>query len=119
MLNKSNQLEYKTILTPLFLGLGWGMFLYTLKITDSKAFQAFDLVVAAGGILYALTSIWQHIDKKIQVRLYATILIFTAFFHGTTYLMNYYFNGFFAVFYGTILLIAFWQYLTKGSISVD
>lgn len=116
MFNEKDRTTYKKILFPLFFGLGGAMLLYTLSgmITALPLITVF-FILSAGSFLYALWNIWQMVDEQFRPKVYGYIALFSAFFHGTTIVVNSYFQGVIATIYGFALIALFWNWLTSDA----
>ncbi len=101
MFDEKDSATYKKILFPLFFGLGGIMLLYTLDgmITTTAFITAF-LILSLGSFIYALWNIWQMVEAKLRLKIYGYIAIFTVFFHGSTFIIDSYFQGIISTVYG-------------------
>ncbi len=116
MFNERDRTTYKKILFPLFFGLAGAMLPYTLgKIIAVTPFDTVFLILTVGTFLYALWNIWQMVDEKFRPKIYLLISLFAVFFHGTTILVSFYFEGILAAIYGFTLIVLFWNWLTNDS----
>ncbi|WP_423188400.1 hypothetical protein ACO1PF_07245 [Alkalibacterium sp. f15] len=113
MLNESNSIVLKKILYPLFFGLTWGMLTYTLDVYNADFFLILYSIIAVGTFLYSIWNIWHMLEKKVKLKVLTYISFFTVIFHGSTAVINFYFQGIIATVYGIYLLVLFWKMLTK------
>lgn len=116
MFDEKDSATYKKILFPLFFGLGGIMLLYTLDgMITATAFIAAFLILSLGSFIYALWNIWQMVEAKLRLKIYGYIAIFTVFFHGSTFVIDSYFQGIISTVYGFTLIFIFWNWLTSDS----
>lgn len=116
MFNETDRKTYNKILFPLFFGLGFGMLLYTFSGTiEAIPLTVIFFTIAVGSFLYALWNIWQMVDEKFRSKTYGYIGLFTLVFHGSTLIVNSYFQGIIATIYGYGLMVLFWNWLTSDS----
>lgn len=116
MFNKNDPRAYDKILFPLFFALGGSMLLYTLSgMIKAIPLIAIFFTVSVGFYFYALWNIWQMVDEKFHLKIYAYIFLFSLFFHGTTFMVDIYFQGIIATIYGYVLMRFFWNLLTDDS----
>lgn len=116
MFNKDNPRAYDKILFPLFFALGGSMLIYTL----SGMLKALPLIlvfsiISVASFFYALWNIWQLVEEKFHLKIYSYIFLFSLFFHGTTFMVDIYFQGIIATIYGYVLMRFFWNLLTDDS----
>ncbi|OJF94599.1 hypothetical protein AX762_01655 [Alkalibacterium sp. 20] len=118
MLNESDSIVLKKILYPLFFGLTWGMLIYTLDIYNADFLLILYSIIAVGTFLYSIWNLWHMLEKKVKLKVLTYISLFTVIFHGSTAVINFYFQGIIATVYGIYLLVLFWKMLTKKNSKV-